>query len=181
MTNPTPRVVGLDLSLTATGIASTLGWCGLVGATDITKLPVWLRSDALDELAEQVALQIGRPDLVVAEQVAAARAYGGASERAGLFWAITRRLRARNIPFAEVPPSVLKTYALGKGQGTKGAIVDAVARRWPAYDTHGDDNLCDAVVLAAMGADHLGQPIAAMPAAHRRALGKVTWPEVPSC
>lgn len=173
-----PRVIGLDLSLTATGIASTLGWCMTIGTTGVTKLPVSDRSDAITQLAEQIVAEVAVPDLVVIEQVAAARAYGGASERAGLFWHLAYRLRRRAIPFAEVPPSVLKTYAIGKGQGKKGEIVDAVARRWPAYNTAGDDNQCDAVVLAAMGADHLGASLGAVPATHRRALAKVTWPEV---
>jgi hypothetical protein len=172
------RVVGLDLSLTATGIASNLGWCMTVGAKDITKLPAWDRSDALEALADEILLQAGDPALVLAEQVDTYRAYGGASERAGLFWYVARRLRARGTPFAEVPSGVLKTYALGKGQGKKSAVIDAVARRWPNFETGGDDNMCDATVLAAMGADYLGQPLAAMPATHRKALVKVTWPEV---
>lgn len=173
-----PRVIGLDLSLTATGLASSLGWCMTLGAKDITKLPAWDRADALDALAEEILLQAGDPTLVLIEQVDTARAYGGASERAGLFWYVARRLRTRAIPFAEVPSGVLKTYALGKGQGSKGAVIDAVARRWPEYDTGGDDNMCDATVLAAMGADYLGQPLAPMPVTHRRALAKVHWPEV---
>ena len=53
----------------------------------------------------------------------------------------------------------------------------AVARRWPHVEIVGNDT-ADALALAAMGADHLGQPIAAMPATHRAALDKVDWPEV---
>lgn len=35
----------------------------------------------------------------------------------------------------------------------------------------------DALVLAAMGADHLGQPLTPMPATHRTALNGVQWPD----
>ncbi len=72
----------------------------------------------------------------------------------------------------------MQLYATGKGVGGKAAVIDAVARRWPQYETRGDNNMCDAIVLAAMGADWAGQPMAAMPAANRKALDKVVWPEM---
>jgi Holliday junction resolvasome RuvABC endonuclease subunit len=174
-----PRVIGADLSLTASGIASTLGWTDLIGTNGITKLPAWERSDNITTLAHQIADLAKSANLVVIEQVSAAKAYGGASERAGLFWEVARLLRGRGIPFAEATPAQLKLYATGKGQCPKGTVIDAVARRWPAFETKGDDNLCDAVVLCAMGADHLGAPLADVPKAHRAALGKIAWPEVP--
>jgi Holliday junction resolvasome RuvABC endonuclease subunit len=177
-TDPRPRVCGIDPSLTGTGIASTLGWCELTGRNGITTMPIWDRTDAINALAHHIVDLAGHPHLAVIEQPAAAKAYGGASERAGLFWEITRLLRARGIPIAEVTPSQLKLYATGKGQCPKEMVVDAVARRWPAYETSGNNNLCDAIVLAAMGADTLGAPLTAVPAAHRKALAKVTWPEV---
>lgn len=173
-----PRVIGIDPSLTATAVVSTLGWCELVGIDGVTKLPVWDRADAITALARQIVDLVDGADLVVIEQVAAAKAYGGASERAGLFWEIARLLRAREIPFVEVTPAHLKTYATGKGQCPKGAVIAAVTRRWPQYETSGDDNLCDAVTLCALGADWLGAPLAKMPATHRAALDKVAWPEL---
>jgi crossover junction endodeoxyribonuclease RuvC len=173
-----PRVVGIDPSLTATGIASSLTWCAKLGIDGVTKMPVWEKTEAIEFLADEIIEEIGQPDLVVIEQVDTARAYGGASERAGLFWLLARRLRGREIPFTDVASAQLKIYATGTSQCKKGAVIDAVARRWPKFETGGDDNMCDATVLTAMGADHLGAPLAPMPATHRRALDKVTWPEV---
>jgi hypothetical protein len=51
------------------------------------------------------------------------------------------------------------------------------------FQTSGDDNRCDAAVLACMGADQFGRPVTVVPALHRAALDKVTWPElaVASC
>lgn len=172
------NVCGLDLSLTASGIASAAGWCELVGEDGITTFDLPDRAAGLVRLGTRIVEFARTADLVVLERPAAAKAYGGASERAGLFWLIVVRLRSLDIAVAEVPPSVLKTYATGKGSGPKGAVIDAVARRWPGFDTGGNDNLADAVVLAAMGADQYGCPLAEVPKTHRAALAKVTWPEV---
>ncbi|WP_436759396.1 hypothetical protein [Streptosporangium sp. V21-05] len=180
-THTTPRICGVDISLTATGIADNAGRCEKVGRDGVLKLPLHARAAAIANLAEQVCAAIGvgttPPALVVLEGCAAAQAYGGAAERAGLWWTVVHWLREQDIPVVEVPPSLLKKYALGKGAGKKGEVIEAVTRRWPMFSTGGDDNLCDAIVLACMGADHAGVPVATVPALHREALAKVAWPE----
>jgi len=179
----TPRIVGADISLTGTGLADNHGWCHRVGRTGILKLHLHERADALLDLADTIITGIlnPMPALLVVEQPALSKAYGGANERAGLWWRIVHLARAANVPVAEVTPTALKRYALGRAGGAasgKGAVIEAVTRRFPQYETGGDDNLADAVVLAAMGADYLGCPLAAMPSTHRAALGSVRWPEV---
>ena len=179
-----PRVVGLDLSLTATGIASSAGWCRLVGhpsrrpGTGITQLPLPQRLEALRDLVYRVTRDIGALDLAVIEAPAVSRSGGGAHERGWLWWRIYGYLADAEIPVATMTPGQLKTYATGKGNGTKSAVVDAVARRWPDWETGGDDNLADAVVLMAAGMDQLGYPVAPMPRAHRAVLERVTWPHM---
>lgn len=181
MTMSQPIAVGLDLSLTGSGIASSAGWCERVGRDDITTLPLDERLAAVDELAARIVLRTGpheyRPMLVCVEAPAFSRSGGGVLERSALWWTVVRRLRHREIPVALVPIQSRMRYATGKGAAGKGAIIDAVARRLPMFETGGDDNLADAAVLAAMGADRLGVPLAPMPAAHRLALDKVTWPD----
>jgi hypothetical protein len=71
------------------------------------------------------------------------------------------------------------TYATGKGAASKEAVVDAVARRWPAWQTEGNNNLADAVVFMAAGRDWLGAPITDMPKTHRAAIDKAVWPTLP--
>jgi hypothetical protein len=179
-----PRVIGLDLSLTGTGVASSLGWCERIGddgITTIEALPERVR--ALESLRGRVLAAIGQNvDLVVIEQAAYSRSGGGAVERAWLWYEVVSYLLRKSVPVATVITGTLKRYATGagvrKGSSTKGAVIDAVARRWPGYETGGDDNLCDAVVLTAMGADHLGHALAPMPKNHRAALDAVQWPEV---
>jgi Holliday junction resolvasome RuvABC endonuclease subunit len=175
MTNPT--VIGLDLSLTGSGVASSNGWCERVGITDVTTRSLGERIVAVDYLVNQVITLVARPALVCIEVPAFSRAGGGALERGSLWWLIARRLHHDEIPVAEIFNQHRMRYATGKGSASKGAIVDAVARRWPQFETGGDDNLADAAVLAAMGADWLGLPLAPMPATHRKALDGVKWPD----
>jgi crossover junction endodeoxyribonuclease RuvC len=67
------------------------------------------------------------------------------------------------------------TYATGKGSAKKSEIVDVVARRYPSFETHGNDNLADAVIFMAIGRDHMGFPLTDVPAANRKALERVRY------
>lgn len=186
MTNSPPTVIGLDTAIgsassTGTGIASSNGWCEAVGYPDRKKksfsnLPHPERLAALQDIAARIILNVGRPDLVVMELPAPSRAGGGSHERAWLWWEIYRRLTA-HVAVALLTPNQRALYATGKGNAGKGAVVDAVARRWPEWETGGDDNLADAITLMAAGRDWLGYPIAEVPKAHRVALLKGIWPE----
>jgi crossover junction endodeoxyribonuclease RuvC len=173
----TVTVVGIDPSLTATGIVSTAGWCRTVGRPGITTLPLAERLAAIDSLVGDIRLQVAYPDLAVIEQPAFSRTGGGAVERHALWWLLVRALHRNAVPVAVAVPGAVKRYATGKGGAPKGAVIDAVARRFPQYATGGDDNCADALVLAAMGADHLGHPLTPMPATHRAALDGVQWPD----
>jgi Holliday junction resolvasome RuvABC endonuclease subunit len=174
-----PRVLGLDTSLTATGLASSCGWLDTVGQDKITTLALPRRIRAVDALTAKILTLVGEPDLVVIETPAFSRSGAGSLERHALWWLVVRALHKREIPVAEVFARTRMRYATGKGSASKSAIVDAVARRWPQYETGGDDNLADAVVLMAIGMDGLGYPLAPMPATHRAALKAVSWPEIP--
>jgi crossover junction endodeoxyribonuclease RuvC len=185
-----PVVIGLDTAIgsmdsTGTGIASSNGWCEAVGYPDrrdkkrpFSNLPHSERLLALIQLASHIALNIGKPDLVVLELPAPSRAGGGSHERAWLWWEMYRRLTLADIPIGLMTPNHRMQYATGKGSASKSAVVDAVARRWPAWQTAGDDNLADAVVLMAAGRDWLGHPLAPVPQTHRVAVTKATWPEL---
>lgn len=174
------NVVGIDPSITGTGLASTGGSTQTIGLNGVTKLRLDRRVASLRQLrAEIVAWTMGRcPTLVVIEHPAFSRAGGGAVERHWLFLDIAGTLLAQDIPVVEVGPGMRAQYATGKAGASKSAVVDAVARRFPDFETGGDENLADAVVLAAMGADHVGFPLAQLPASHRAALAKVQWPNL---
>lgn len=187
------HVVGLDLSLTGSGLACSCGQLKVIGRDGITKMPLPARVEAVRALTEAIvewahdhtpgqrsALRF--PAMVVIEQPAFTRSGGGAVERHALWWQVVEMLLGYGNSVAVASPTGLKAYALGKGGGKgtegKGPMVDALARRLPQFATGGNADLVDAAWLCAMGADRLGMPLAEMPAVNRGALAKVAWPEV---
>jgi crossover junction endodeoxyribonuclease RuvC len=179
----TPVVVGVDLSLTATGMAwpdGTLRTHGRQGLTTIQ--PPESRAAALDSLARELRMMAtgagAVPDAIALEGLELhSKTSAGLSERCYLWWQFANLCRcAPAVPLVVIPPTSVKLYAVGKGQCTKAAVVDAVARRLPQFETAGNDNEADAGVLCAMVMDLLGHPLVTMPAAHRKALSKLVVP-----
>jgi crossover junction endodeoxyribonuclease RuvC len=172
-------VVGLDLSLTSTGIARTgeKTWADRITPRNKTGY------DRMFYLLREILALTVDAHLVVVEGPSfgsgANARQSGHHERGGLWWLVTYRLWRREIPFAVVPPATLKRYATGKGNAPKDAVLAAAIRRYREVDFDGNDQ-ADALVLAAMGADHLGRPIAPVPQASRAALGAVQWPVLTS-
>lgn len=172
MTEPT--VAGLDLSLTSTGVAKVLPG----GKMWADRIQPGRRSghERLQYLANEIMLYVAGADLVVVEGPSYGSAAGqrGHHERAGLWWHITYMLWIAGLGTAIAPPACLKRYATGKGNAAKDLVLAAAIRRYPAAELDGNDQ-ADALILAAMGADHLGHPPAEVPQAQRTALAKVEW------
>jgi hypothetical protein len=173
----TPLVVGLDLSLTATGVARW-GPDGLLLHTiDPGKLKDLPR---LQAIRKEVVEWTRGADLVVIEGLqpaghTAAAAY--ANERAGAHWLVLDRINQLGIRCAQPASAQLKGYALGVGGGqkaSKAAVIAAVVRRYDASPAN--DNEADACVLAAMGLHHLGEPPAPVPKLNANWLTAVRWP-----
>ncbi|MFE0207062.1 hypothetical protein [Streptomyces sp. NPDC058985] len=181
-----PLVVGVDPSLTGTGIASSNGQVDVIGYKKartkdpgITQLPHAERIRAMRQLAHQVLEAVHLPNLVVMELPAVSRSGGGAHERGWFWWHLYSELTHYEVPVALMAPNARALYATGKGNAAKGAVIDAVSRRFPDWTTNGNDNAADAVALMAAGRDWLGHPITDMPKTHRAALDKATWPTLP--
>lgn len=168
-------IVGLDLSLTSTGIAriSDKVWADRI-------VPRNKRDYArLQYLLTEISGLTEDADLIVVEGPSFGSGtnarQAGHHERGGLWWLVTWRLWRKQRPFAVVPPATLKRYATGKGNAPKDAVLAAAIRRYRQAEFDGND-AADALVLAAMGADQLGRPIAPVPQTHRAALAAVKWP-----
>ncbi|WP_030173197.1 hypothetical protein [Streptomyces sp. NRRL S-813] len=167
-----PKVIGLDLSLTCTGVAGE-GW------TDTIRPRTGLRGHPrLAFILERVTEHIRGADLVVIEGPSFG---GGVAHRhedlAGLRVMVRHACWRRSIPYAVIPPSCRALYATGKGSGSKGAVRDAVRTRYGVdCDGPGRYDQADAYTLCAMGLHHLGWPLAVVPDTHRRGLDGGQWP-----
>ena len=166
-------VAGLDLSLTSTGVAKARS----DGEALVGRLRAGKRRghDRLEWLAQEVCAWAGDAGLVVVEGPSYGSQGNALHQLGGLWWVICHRLWLASIPYAVVSPSLVKKYATGRGNADKDAVLASVIRRFPAVPVEGNDE-ADALVLAAMGADRLGWPLAEMPKEHRRVLGVVDWP-----
>jgi crossover junction endodeoxyribonuclease RuvC len=171
----TPGVLGVDLSLTGTGLANSLGWSATLKPPaklrDVARIE-WIRNAiVLDHLTGVDLVVIEGPSYGSARQ-----AQSGHHERAGLWWVVVRSLWRRGVSYAVVSPKGRAKYATGNGNAGKDDVIREVTRRFDWFE--GDNNQADALVLAAMGADHLGVPMVTMPQIHRVALDAVAWPEM---
>lgn len=171
--NTVPKVIGLDVSLTCTGVAGE-GW------TDTVRPRTGLRGHPrLSFIVDQVVDHIRNADLVVIEGPSFG---GGVAHRhedlAGLRVMVRHACWRRSIPYAIAPPSCRALYATGKGSGSKGAVRDAVRERYGVEcDGPGRYDQADAYTLLAMGLHHLGWPLAVVPDTHRRGLDGCQWPD----
>lgn len=158
--SPTPRdwVVGLDLSLTGTGIA-IIGEAGirtaLIGSKGKKADSLAQRAARLARLFEQITNLIPQGALVVIESPTPG-SMGSQHDRSGLWWLIVNHLQPFHI-VAEVVPGTAKKYATGKGDADKDQVLAAAIRRYPTAEVV-NNNIADALHLAAMGARYLGHP-----------------------
>lgn len=167
-------VVGVDPSLTSTGIARSDGELTTVNSAP-AGYGLLARRDRLNGIVHRVSVIVGGADLVVIEGPSFGNRDAHAHDRSGLWWLLVEELTCRDIPVAVASPSDRMRYATGKGMAKKDVVLAETVRRYPAWDVNGND-VADALVLCALGCDQLGQPIADVPVTHRKALAKVAWP-----
>lgn len=175
---PLPRVLGVDLSLTATGVSNG-SWCQTISVPGRAGDDLVARDERLHKIADYVLWLVGQPDLVVIEGPSHNSRNGHVWDRAGLWWRVVHRLLAREVPLAVAPPASRAKYATGKGNAGKDTVLLAASRRWSDCPIS-NNNEADALVLAQMGLDWLGRPTVPMPATHKAALTGVAWPERPT-
>ena len=137
----TPRIVGLDLSLTAAGVATHTGPLAMKppkNCVGVHRL-AWYRS-VLGDIYNDA-------DLVVVEEYAFSRANAHSHEIGELGGVIRLDLHDSGIPFVAVNPSCLKKFATGKGNAGKDDMVATAARNGCPVN---DNNAVDAWWLRQM-------------------------------
>ncbi len=171
-------VVGVDLSLTSTGLAA-ISWEDGRPTVELRRLKTKLRGfDRLDFILDAVAQWTFGARLVVVEGLAFA-AHDTGRQGAGLHWLVRHGLWKGEMPTAVCPPTVRAKYACGKGNGGKDEVLAAVIRRYGIpLDLEIDGNdVADALTMAALGARWLGRPIEErIPEVNAQVLSKVEWP-----
>jgi Holliday junction resolvasome RuvABC endonuclease subunit len=164
-----PVVMGLDLSLTATGIAHVDGSvetfkpkadpnanCGMDRMCEIRDYLLHVVGDVRDH------------ELVMVEGLAF-DAHDTSRWQAQLAGLIRATLFDYHVPFLLAPPSTVKKYATGNGKAKKEQVVNAAQKRL-GYDGY-DHNEADALWLHAIAHDLvMGEPVAYLPDAQRDAL-----------
>lgn len=135
------HIVGIDLSLTATGLC-------VDGTCDTIKLKT-VGMDRLDRIRMNVLEAVDGASLVVVEGYAMGTARQSGTYAVGELGGLIRwSLWDHDIPYVEVPPATLKQFATGKGNANKDAMVATAARLGCPAD---DNNAVDAWWLWHMG------------------------------
>ncbi|MFF5451837.1 hypothetical protein ACFY40_11430 [Streptomyces sp. NPDC012950] len=167
------RVLGLDLSLTSTGVA----------LPDGSTVRVETRQKDGDRRLVQVrdfvraALAADRPHVAVIEDLPKHAMAAGLTAK--VHGAVVCELLDAGVPYAYVVPATLKSYACDNGRAEKPEMAAAaylVAGVEFVGDPGGDQ--CDAWWLRAAGHEYYGQRLFELPQAQVDRLSKVSWPEL---
>ena len=193
-------IIGLDLSLTSTGVARLdvgAGTPTVKLATITSKAPTARRGpkgEALPASLDQrhtrlhnlrldICLHAAAADLVIVEGPSYGSKTGHQHDRSGLWWIVADWLMQPESgdgwekTVVEVPPSCRMKYATGKGNASKDAVMLAAANRYRDLVEVTGNDVADALLIAAMGARHLGLPIeSSLPQTHLAAMDGVHWP-----
>ena len=153
-------IIGLDLSLTASGVAriDDEPRCWRVRSKGKSTDTLAQRSNRLARIDEEIRFAIPAGAAIAIESAAHAASTGHHHDRSGLWWLVVNTLVEQDHRVYEFTPTQVKKYATGRGNASKMEVMAAVIKRYPQFDV-ADDNEADAVVLAAMLARALGQPI----------------------
>jgi Holliday junction resolvasome RuvABC endonuclease subunit len=161
------RIVGIDLSLTGTGLCEING----EPATDYTPA-MWAISTSVvtssgktadtlvDRFARQtkictaVLTEAKGADLVVIEYPVSGKYAGHLIDRAGLWWRIVGSLQLWDVPVVSPIPSQAKKFLTGSGNAPKGEVVRWAGKVWPEWEPSSGKNIedeADAVAMASIG------------------------------
>ncbi|WP_166791260.1 crossover junction endodeoxyribonuclease RuvC [Cryobacterium sp. Hh7] len=174
------RVIGIDLSMTSTGLAVIAN--GIIETHTVTSKADagTLRSfiDRSERIAHQIdeVVQFHGTDLVVIEGLIYHGKSSSLDKINAHWWMVVKFI----CEYVDQEPVVVNSsqrckYATGGASAKKDIVLAAVIKRYPQADPKGNDE-ADAVIFAAMGARHLGYPVeASLPLVNLEAMEAVRW------
>lgn len=168
--NTITAIVGLDLSLTSTGVA-VIDPC-TVPPISVSRIrtagkrsDTWAQRHArLGGIVDRITDHVPPGALVMIEGPAYSRSVGSVHDRSGLWWLAYTALVQHDCTIAVCPIQARIRYAVGKGAAHKDIVLSAVVRRYGAMlpELTGNDE-ADALLMAALGARWLGYPVEPQP------------------
>lgn len=169
-----PGIIGVDLSLTSTGVCTSLED---IQAWSTTKKGHEREDYFESELAELVT-SIENPYVVI-EGYAFGKKMSRVYSIGELGGIVKRWLWIHNVPYTIVPPTVRAKFATGRGNASKAEVVSVVsARTGIAFTGKGTDDMVDAFILYEMGRHHFGAGHFEWPKSQLDVLDKVEWYEL---
>ena len=174
------RVIGIDLSMTSTGLAVIAN--GIIETHTVTSKPdagtlrsFLARSTLMAKQIDQ-AVKFTPTDLILIEGLIFHGKSSSLDKIHAHWWKVIESI----CEFVDQEPVVVGSsqrcrYATGSGSAKKDIVLAAVIKRYPQADPAGNDE-ADAVIFAAMGARHLGQPVEeSLPLLNLEAMEAVRW------
>jgi len=166
----TPTVVGLDLSLTSTGICID-GDAEVISSNQKGMFRLsFIREVIMDRLEKLQSPAVCIEGYSFGSRNSQAHAIG---ELGGI---VRFALWEHEIPWVDIPPTCRAKFATGRGNAAKSEVVSSIsARTGITWIGKGADDMCDAWILEEMGRTHLNVPRYAWPQICLSAMEKVDW------
>jgi crossover junction endodeoxyribonuclease RuvC len=176
----TARGLGLDISLSATGVAFPSSHCLTVkpvGGPDDHGRRLWSIQQAFSRLSLQGNVNVAVIEAYAVPKGPASRGVAPfrVAEVGGL---IRARLFACGIPWVEIPAPSLKKWATGKGTAQKDEMIRAALNAGAVVS---NDNEADAWWLRHVGETFYNAPIetwAGLEDHQQELLSRVNWPKI---
>lgn len=160
-------VIGLDLSLTSTGVATPVGETAIKSKKKGEERLVEIREAVL-----YLVVPFGNPYIII-EGYSFGQQHSQAHSAGELGGQVRVALFERGIPFVVVPPTVLKKFITGKGNAAKVEVSSTIsARTGIVFST---DDEADAYALRELGLAHFGENQIEWPKKNLEAVNSVEW------
>lgn len=169
-------IVGIDWSLTSTGVAIIRD--GTVLGTHRIKPKAGVRGDERVKYIRDTLIALlhrYKPDYVGIEGAAFAVRGRAIVQLFGLYGVLRAALFELGYDYYIVAPTARAKYATGKGNSSKDIVVQTMRALHPGHELATDDE-ADALAIACIGSRRVGQPVeTSLPEGALTALTKVQW------